>query len=87
MGLAIEHQVLVDLVADQVDVAPRMSAANRSSSAREIRAPLGLCGLLRIIIRVRSLSASVMRCQSMAKPGRARGTCTQRPPASSTEGS
>ena len=55
--------------------------------ARVNSAPLGLCGELRKIRRVRGLMASLRRCQSTAKSGNASGTCTQRPPASSTDGS
>jgi methionine aminotransferase len=63
----------------------KLSAA--LSSARLINAPLGLCGVLRMIMRVRGLRASSSFCQSIEKSSSPSCTCTQRPPANSTEGS
>lgn len=83
----IEDQVFIHFITDQVDIATFDQLCQLLKFGGADQRPLGLCGPLSIIIRVRGLSASVSFCQSMEKSRASSCTGTQRPPASSTEGS
>ena len=66
-ALAVEHHVLVDLVADHEHVGRRQQVLPARMSARVQTVPLGLCGVLIMIARVLAMSAAAMLPKSGRK--------------------
>ena len=64
MHPAVEDHVLIDLIREHDDVAPRMIAASASRSSAVAAVQAGLCGMLNRISRVRGVTAARTRSQS-----------------------
>ena len=85
--LAVEDEVLVDLVGDRDQVVLAADARrSASSSSRSSTRPVGLCGELSSSTRVRSVAAARARRRRRASPAGAARRRARAPPASATHG-
>jgi hypothetical protein len=76
--LAVEHHVLVHLVADQQHVGGRQQLGQRCMSAALQTVALGLCGLLTMMARARREAAAMRLSKSGRKLPGVSGTRTTR---------
>ena len=79
---AVEHEVLVHLVADDEEVVLDGDARPRRRARRRVNTlPVGLCGVLRRMRRVRGVTAARRASTSRAKSGARSVTGRRSPPA------